>query len=319
MLFVGLLVTLGLSNCKERDDYPSFDGNDEEEIWEDIIPADDEMSVITGRIKEGAPFFKTFLADSTKVIQSGIEYTHIRFINSLDQKMSMHVVEIDRSKGNFTLQALSPFGDYLYTTSQKLPEMMKMNESKVSGKLVAAITGGSVTSGKPTGNYVQNGRVVATSTSLTVPTVGVRKDNSNIEVRNTYDVAVYPVDAIVPADYSQLIPGTNWMLYYGNEAIYTTTTTVARTSIGFSEDMSKIYLISVDGVENDFSAGIMLNNLRTIYAALDCYSAFYTGGSTSNALSVRSDEAPMGYVSKNLSLKGPVDNSVPYAIAIVEK
>jgi len=44
---------------------------------------------------------------------------------------------------------------------------------------------------------------------------------------------------------------------------YTTTTTIARTSIGFTPDMQKIYCIAVD----DFSAGIMLNSQRAMFRA----------------------------------------------------
>lgn len=317
----GVLV-LGINGCSVRDDYPVFEKK-EEVIIEDIIPPDNVMSPLSKKIQEGTPYFKSFLVDSTHTIVTGVEYTHLRFISNIDQKVSMHIIEIDRSKGDFTIQGLSPFGDYLYATSQEMTEMMMMNERFVSTdrEIVAAIVGGTIgtsVAGKPSYTYVQNGRVISTNTSLTYPAVGVQKSDRSIKVLNTYDNKIYPVTPIVPADYQHLISGTNWMLYYGNEAVYSTVTKVARTAIGFTENMSKIYLISVDGV-NTFSDGITLNDFRTVYKALDCHSAFYTNGSGTNAMAVKSaGKTKNGYELKNFPTS-TTPPAVPYAIGIIAK
>jgi len=314
------VLLMGMNSCTVRDDYPVFERK-EEIIIEDIIPPDNVISPISQKIKDGTSYFKTFLIDSTKIVVTGVEYTHLRFISDIDQKVSMHIVEVDRSKGDFNIQALSPFGDYLYASTQQLPEMMKMNERLVDSdkQLVAAIVGGTIgtsVAGKPSYTYVQNNRIITTNTLLTYPAVGVRKSDKSIRVLNTFDNLVYPVTPIVAADYSQLISGTNWMLYYGHEALYSTTTKVARTAIGFTPDMQKIYLITVDGVDA-FSDGIMLNDFRLVYKALGCNSAFYTNGTTSNALAIKSpEEEKLGYKLKNLPATPP---SISYAIGIVAK
>lgn len=315
-----VLLVIGVNGCTVRDDYPVFE-EEEEEVLEDIIPVDNDISPITQKIKDGTTYFKTFLIDSTKSVVTGVEYTHVRYVSNIDQRVSMHIVEIDRNKGDFNIQALSPFGDYLYATSQELPEMMKMNEKFVSNdkQIVAAIVGGTIgtsVAGKPSYSYVQNGRVISTNTTLTYPAVGVTKANGEIKVLNTYNNTTYPVTAIVPANYSQLISGTNWMLYYGNEAVYTTATKVARTAIGFTPDMKKIYLIAVDGV-NTFSDGITLNDFRLVYKALGCNSAFYTNGSATNALAIKSpSNVKHGYDLKTIAATAP---TVPFAIGIVGK
>lgn len=305
-------------SCEVRDDYPTFEPK-EEEIIEDIIPADNDITPLTQKIIDGTSFFKTFLLDSTQSIHVGIEYTHIRFLDEFDRKVSMHVLEIDRSKVNVTIQGLSPFGDYLYHVTQILPEMMEMNEPKMNGTLIAAIPGGAITTGQPSSTHVQNGRVIVERPNKVLPMVGVRKDNGAIEVLNSPSTTTYPVPVVNVEEYSQIIGGTNWMLYDGDDVTYTTTTTVARTSIGFTPDMQKIYCIAVDGV-NDFSAGIMLNSKRTIFKALGCDNAFYTNGSATNSLGVRvpSKSGRFGYeyVLKNFPQSGE-PGGINYAIGFV--
>lgn len=309
-----------MKSCEVRDDYPTFEPK-EEEIIEDIIPPDNNITALTQKIIDGTSFFKTFLLDSTQTIHNGVEYTHIRFLDEFDRKVSMHVLEIDRSKANVTIQGISPFGDYLYHVGQALPEMMQMNESKMNGTLIAAIVGGAITDGRPTATHVQNNRLIVKRTSKVLPMVGVRKDNGVIEVLNSPDATLFPVPDVDDTQYSQIIGGTNWMLYNGNEVSYTTTTTVARTSIGFTPDMQKIYCIAVDGV-NDFSAGIMLNSKRTIFKALGCNNAFYTNGSATNSLGVRlaNSSVPNGYeyVLKNFPQSG-IPGAINYGIGFVVK
>jgi len=286
-LSIGLL--FAVQGCEVRDDYPTFE-REEVTVEEDIIPEDSDIAPLTQSIMDGTAFFKTFLMDSVQTIHPAVAYTHIRFLDEFDRKVSMHVLEIDRSKADISIQALSPFGDYLYHVGQPLPDMMRMNEPKMAGTLLAAITGGDLTAGRPTATYVQNGRLIVERTSKTLPMVGVRKDNGAIAILNSPSTADHPVPDVEVDQYSQIIGGTNWMLFNGIERVYTTTTTIARTSIGFTPDMQKIYCIAVDGV-NDFSAGIMLNSLRTIFRALGCDNAFYTRGAAFNALGLRQPTA----------------------------
>lgn len=293
-LFVPLIVGMIFSSCKQRDDYPDFSNLEPPVVEEDIIPADNDILPITQRIKSNAPFLKTFLLDSNKTVTTGIEYTHIRFLNDLDQKVSMHIVEMDQSKKKVSMVALSPFDDYLYST-QQLPEMMKMNQETLSSKLMVGIVGDNHSAGTPTGTYVKKGRVIKTNTSLTLPYIGMKKGSSEIFFLNSPNTTDFPVPAIVPSEYSNLIAGQNWMLFNGVDVVYTTTTTVARTAIGMTADKQKLYAISVDGV-NDFSAGISLNNFRTIFKALGCSVAFFTSGSATNAIAVREQD---NFVLKN--------------------
>jgi len=318
-LGIGLL--FAAQGCEVRDDYPKFDRT-EVEAEEDILPEDNDILPITQRIMDGTAYFKTFLLDSAQTIRPGFEYTHVRFLDEFDRRVSMHILEIDRSKADVSIQALSPFGEYLYHVAQPLPEMMRMNEPKVTGTLVAAITGAELSGGQPFSTHVQNGRLIVERTNKTRPMVGVRKDNGAIEVLNSPHATNFPMPNVDVAQYSQIIGGSNWMLFrhagQDLEENYNTTTTIARTSIGFTPDMQKIYCIAVDGVD-DFSAGIMLNSKRTVFKALGCNQAFYTRGSGFNALALRQETASgHEYVLKNLP-QGGTPGGINYAIGFVVK
>jgi len=312
---ISLLATAFFASCTQRDDYPDFSNLQPDLPVEDIIPPDVQVTPLVQKIQSGSEFFKTFLIDSSETIVDGVEYTHVRFLNNIDQKVSMHILEIDRSQANIGIQALSPHNDYLYST-QVLPEMMLMNQRTAQGTIVAAIVGDAFSSGTPTGTYVRNGRVIKTNSSRTIPYVAVEKATNEIVFLNSPNATDFPEPIINPADYTHIIGGQNWMLFKGAEWVYTTTTTVARTSIGFTADMQKIYAITVDGV-NDFSAGVSLNNLRTVYKAIGCSTAFYTNGSASSSLAVKKagvDE----WILKNFPQSG-VAGGIANAIGFVVK
>lgn len=306
-----MVALLAFSACKQRDDYPDFSDIKPPEVVEDIIPPDNQILEITKRIQAGSTFVKTFLMDSTYSVNPGIEYTHIRFLNDLDQKVSMHIVEMDQSKAKISMVAMSPYDDYLYTT-QVFTELMKMNQESIPSKLMVGIVGDNHSSGTPTGTYVKKGRVIKTNASLILPYIGVKKGSSTIEILNSPDSKEYPTNPIVPSEYASLIAGQNWLLYKGNQWVYSTTTTVARTAFGMTSDKQKMYCISVDGV-NAFSAGISLNNLRTIFIALGCSDAFFTSGSATNALAVRDKDE---FVLKSIPQTSPpfVANAIGFTI-----
>lgn len=310
-----LLTSLCVVSCKQRDDYPDFSKKEPPKKVEDVIPPDNKMEPITEKIKNGTAFLKTFLLDSSVNIQAGFDYTHIRFLNSIDQKVSMHIVEIDLSRPGVSMQTLSPYDDYLYVV-QPIVGMLQYNQKTAEGKLIVGLVGDAFSGATPTGSYVKAGRVIKTNVSKILPYVGVKKGSQVIEVLNSPNATTFPATEIVPSQYKSLVAGQNWMLYKGYEVIYTTTTTVARTGLGFTQDMKKAYVITVDGV-NDFSAGIALNNMREVFKSLGCYHAFFTNGSASNSLAVW-NEKKSDWLDKNFPQSGTF-GSIANGIAFYQK
>lgn len=301
---VGLLLVINA--CKQRDDYPDFSNIEPPKEEEDVIRPDNNILAISQKLLNEVPFVKDFLVDSSVNVAAGVEYVHFRFINNLDQKTSVHIVELDKSKANISMVSLSPYDDYLYST-QLLPEMTLMNQETVSDQLVASIVGGAHSSGNPTAAFAKKGRLIKTNTSSTIPYIGVKKGSSEIEILNSPNATTYPVPAIVFNNYFSLVGGTSWLIFNGVE-ITATSTATARSGIGMSADKQKIYLISVDGV-NDFSAGISTDNFIKIFKALGCSVAFYTNGGTASSLAVRQNE---NFILRNIP---STTNKMPATVA----
>lgn len=299
-------VILALGSCKQRDDYPDFSNIEPPKVVEDIIPSDNSILPISQKIMSGTTFVSTFLIDSNVVVAPGVEYTHFRFMNNLDQKTSIHIVEIDRSKANIGLTSLSPYDDYLYAT-QQLPEMMAMNQETLAGDLAVGLVGGAHSSGNPTAAFVVRGRLTKANTSRTLPYIGTKKIGTDIDILNSPNSTTYPAPAIVFTDYYSLIGGASWLTYQGNDILITSTAT-ARSGLGMTADKQKIYLLAVDGV-NAFSAGVSTNNFIQLFKALGCTNSFYTNGGTSNALAIRQGK---DFVLKNFPA---TTNGQPAAIA----
>ncbi|MEJ5053317.1 phosphodiester glycosidase family protein [Sphingobacterium sp. MYb382] len=275
---------LALFSCKQRDDYPVFEEPKVVEVEKDTIPPDNNIEAITKKIMDGTDVIKTFKLDSTTVLSSGINRTHVRFQNRLGQSMSMQLLEVDLTTPNVTIQALSPFDDYLYTT-QTVSDMAKYNEDRSGGQIIAAINGDAATSGAPTGSFIKTGRQIKTST--TTATTNVRpfiavKNDGTILIGNRPSTTV-PLDAYNLNDFKHLVSGVSWLLYKGDVVNSTVTTVQANTAIGLTAG-KKLYALVVDGGNNAFSVGITYNDMGKIMKALGCTHAFSTNVGTSSVM-----------------------------------
>lgn len=288
-IITAFVVGILFNSCKRRDDYPKFEAI-EEEVDEEVIPKDDVMSAITKVISNNTNLIGTFQMDSTTKLDDGFEHTHIRFLNKVDEPISLHIMEVDLSSPNISALALSPYNDILFST-QYLAEMAEFNERRAEGKLLAAINGDVNTSTQPTGSFIWFGKKLKTTstteTSNTRPFFGVKKDGA-------YFVGNRPSDEVAFDSYNldeieHLVSGANWLLYKGEQINYTTETVIARTAIGLSFNAQKVYCIVVDGGLPSFSIGISLNDLGEMMKAIGAVDAFYTNGNTSSSLVLRTE------------------------------
>ena len=282
--FIAMLTLLTLFSCKERDDYPSFDDPIEEETNQDVLPEDNQKTALVESVMGKTDYIKTFQMDTTQTVAPGFEYYHLRFISRDDVPISLHIVEIDQSIAKATMQALSPYNDYLYA-AQLLPEMIEFNQQGTSGNIIAAMSGDVSASNVPVGSYVKFGRVIKRNSDKIRPYIGVKKGSDKIEFFNTPDSVLYPVDPIDLSQVKHLIGGSNFLLYKGDQGTVSSPF-AARGAIGITQDESKIYLVSVDGVLADYSVGITYDDLRDFMKALGCYTAMENGSGNTNSLTV---------------------------------
>ncbi|MBE8713085.1 phosphodiester glycosidase family protein [Sphingobacterium hungaricum] len=288
------------SSCSRRDDYPNFDDKEVVEEVVDVIPPDNTISEITQKIIDQTSLIAKFQIDSTTEIAAGVQYTHMRFLNALDQQISMTILEIDRAQSQVSSIAMSPFNDVLYST-QFLADMAKDNEISPPLRIIAAINGDSFTTGIPTGSYIRYGRQIkVTTTTATVntrPFFAVKKDGTMF-IGNRVDATV-PLDPYDLNDISHLVSGSNWLLYRGTSVENAAVALSARTAIGLSP--TKLFSIVVDGDNPKFSVGLKLNDVRDVMKAIGAVDAFQLNAGQTSALVVRhqSNLRPITWEVKN--------------------
>ena len=283
-LGVSFCAVLALFSCKQRDDYPVFGDPEVIEVERDTIPPDNTISVLTQKVIDGTDVIKTFQMDSTVALHQGVNRTHVRFRNKLDQAMSMQILEVDLNNPNVGVIALSPFDDYLFTT-QTISDMAKYNEGRSGGNIIAAINGDVAATGAPAGSFIKSGRQIKTNS--TTPAVNIRpfiavKNSGDVIIGNRPNTTV-PFEPYNLNDFKHLVSGGTWLLYKGGIITSTSAVVQANTGIGMTVG-KKVYAVVVDGGNNAFSVGITFNDLGKVMKALGCSDAFSTSITTSSVM-----------------------------------
>jgi len=282
---------LSLVACKQRDDYPVFEQKEPVVTVPEVIPPDNEVGTLVKKIMDKTDIISIFKLDSTTTLTNGIKRTHVRYVNKLNQAMSMQILEVDLSKSNLGVTALSPFDDYLFTV-QTMGDMAKYNETRSGGKIIAAVNGDVVTSSAPTGSFIFRSRQLKTTTTTatanTRPFLGVKKDGS-VFVGNK-PLASSPMDAYNLNDLAALVSGGSWLLYKGAAVASTVTTAQANTAVGLNGDKNYLYAVVVDGGTNAFSVGITYDDLGRIMESIGATDAFVTNGGTASVMVQRMEK-----------------------------
>jgi len=263
-----------LYSCKQRDDYPSFDDKVIETTPTDSIPDDKEIEPVTKIIMDRTDLIKKFQVDSSVTLATGLVRTHIRYLNKLDQPVSVQLLKAELSTHTVFPTVMSAFDDYLYV-SQPIGDMAKYNEQRAGGEILAAINGAL----SSTYSYIKNGRQINVSTSniktkeKTRPFFAIRKDGTTY-IGNCVDTTKFAFEPYDLNQFSGLVSGTNWIRYRGYTVLSTVAVVQAITAIGLSADRKTMYALVVDGGDINFSVGISLNDAAALMGALDSYDAF---------------------------------------------
>lgn len=299
LLGISVFTSVFAVSCVDRDDYPTFDPPAVEQ--EEVLPPDADMTATTKLIMEKSTLIGKFQLDSTKQLADGIVHTHIRFLNRLEQPVSMHVLEVDLTKSTVAARAISPYNHLLYTL-QSLTEMARDNHTAES-KIVAAINGDSFTAstGEPTGSYYKDGVARKVNTSVLIPYFAVLKDGKVVigNKPKADDVAAV-VDV---AQVQQLISGKEWLLFDHKAVSLVSTTVEARTILGLTP-AGKLFVLVVDGAQAKFSVGATLADMQSTIQALGAKTAFSLDGGTSASLVKYFPESQKWQLLNNPTIKG---------------
>ncbi|MCS4224933.1 phosphodiester glycosidase family protein [Sphingobacterium sp. BIGb0165] len=302
LMFVLFLISF--VSCKKRDDYPKFDDKKEGLVPEDVIPPDDKIEKITQKIMNQADVVGVFQMDSTVSLADGLERTHIRFLNKLNQPTSIQILEIDLKK-KIVPYVMSSFDDHLYV-AQPVSDMAKYNEVSSGGEILAAINGATTA----TYSYIKNGRKINISTTSgkekTRPFFAVQSDGVAY-IGNCFDTLQFNFEPYDINKFKGLISGTGWLQYRGSVIVSTSAVVQANTALGLSSDRSTLYAVVVDGANSSFSVGVTFNDLARIMKAIGSYDAFVVNSGGASVMAQRQLSAgSVGLASWNIVNKPPV-------------
>lgn len=284
---MGLMLALFFTSfvsCKKRDDYPKFNEKKEEIVPDDIIPPDNKIEKITQKIMNQADVIGVFQMDSTVTLADGLQRSHIRFLNKLNQPTSIQILEIDLKK-KIVPYVMGAFDDNLYV-AQPIPDMAKYNEASSSGELLAAINGATVA----TYSYIKNGRKINISTTSgkekTRPFFAVQFDGTSF-IGNCFDTVQFNFEPYDINRFKGLISGTGWLQYRGAVIVSTSAVVQANTALGLSSDKSTLYAVVVDGASGSFSVGMTFNDLARVMKSIGSYDAFVLNSGNASVMTQR--------------------------------
>ena len=247
------------------------------------------LIAVVDLIKSKTTLVKSVTSSETNTLDEGITITNLKYINSADKNMSMHIIVADFSYKHVTAQVLNPFKTH-EKKFQQLPAIVKANEEP-NTKIWAAVNGDffSWSNMETSGPFIYDGYV--------------RKSNTPGSTRSAFGITRtgLPVFLNPPAGETSvftygdnllrhLIGGREWLLYNGKKITITDNSVEPRTSIGMRED-KKVISIVVDGREASHSNGMSLAQLQSVYEALGAKFAFNFDGGGSTVAVVRQNNA----------------------------
>ena len=97
------------------------------------------LIAVVDLIKSKTTLVKSVTSSETNTLDEGITITNLKYINSADKNMSMHIIVADFSYKHVTAQVLNPFNTH-EKKFQQLPAIVKANEEP-NTKIWAAVNG----------------------------------------------------------------------------------------------------------------------------------------------------------------------------------
>lgn len=314
LLLVGLII--GLQSCKQRDDWPHFDNADLTPTPPPKEVEDLNKTWYTQTLESKSnTMFKRFIQDTVFQLHDGVEYTILRFVDGLDQFQKFHIIEADLNNPKIGVTSMSAYGMPM-PNLQNLSNMAIDNDGK-AGKIIAAINGGTYTSGAANyglaaSGFVYNGTIMKTiaqsNANAILPYLGIKK-NGEIIIGNSPSVTSYPVEWINQSEFLHQVFGLNFVVYdsWNNTA---NTDMISRSVVGLNENENKIYFIAGDAHQVGIARGMGLPNFARIVRDLGITKAFLPNNSLFSQLVTRNERTLSGLLNVTFPL---ANKPMPYS------
>ncbi|MFD2554384.1 phosphodiester glycosidase family protein [Sphingobacterium tabacisoli] len=300
-LGLGIIGCLLIGGCKQRDDYPEFDREAyfkaSQEKDKEIIDTQKSWYVTTLEDSKNK-MFKSFISDTTWTLSEGVEYAKIVFIDGLDQRQMIHVVQADIKNPKVKVVSMSAYGVAL-NNRQVLDQMTADNEG-IGGKILASINGDNMststtnTYGITTNGFVYYDKVMkavaSTNANKLIPYLGVKK-SGEVFLGNSPNITTYPTTWVEQSELVHQVSGPTWLMYGPNNTNTASTSVLARSIVGVNQDESKLFFVVLEGNRPNVSVGMGLPNMATLLRGWGMYKGFMPYYSQYGQMTIRQEDS----------------------------
>lgn len=240
-------------------------------------------------IKTKFSLIKSIVSTDTKVLAEGITAYNIKYVNTSDRNMSIHIIVADFGYKQVTAQVLNPYNTH-EKRFQNLTDMVKANE-EVGTKIWAAVNGDyfSWSNMETTGPFIYDGTIRKSNpVGSTRPAFGITR--TGLPVFLNPPSGQPAVNQYGDNLLRHLVGGNQWFIYNGNKITINDTTVEPRTAIGMRSD-KKVIAITVDGRQASYSNGMSFVQLQSLFDVLEAKFAFNLDGGGSTVAVIRQNNA----------------------------
>lgn len=258
--FISALL-LTAASCKNEDASPTIIEND--------------LSPITQRLMDSTDLINDVFWDTTFMVAPGVEETDIHYLSMKGLTMRMFLFKVDLKEEGVSLNPLTPYGSSGFGM-QTIPEMM--NWLEIPGKKVVAGVNAdffNMSTGEPRGIVYLHGEAIKEVPLAGRSFFGVDK-NGKLLIAHSDDLEEYK-DQI----YDGLGAGDLLVRDYALAPISNQEDIHPRTAVGITDNQI-VYFMVVDGRQFDYSNGLTLPEMASLFMALEVKDATNLDGGGSS-------------------------------------
>lgn len=244
--------------------------------------------------------------DSSTAVTEGVKQSYIHFLTQDGYSTRVYAYEVNMATPSIDLKVCTA-NDYNSTmySKQVLSEQAKLVES-AGNTVIGGINGDYfVSSGKPNGVLVKDGKIIKKySTKATWTYFGITKDKQAV-IGDEADLAANSMDNLRDA-----IGGKDWLVRGGNIMPQTVPTREAKTAIGVTS-AGKVVMFVVDGGLFNYSNGLILADVAKIMQQLGCTDAIsLSSGRSSTFMSRVNNLIALRNIPSNNMVEDPISNGL---------
>ena len=267
-----------------------FSGCNEDEVGPDY-PAPQPVTKIGKAIVEKTSLIASLSTDTTWTVFPGIEATQLRYLAYDGMPQMMFFYEVDLTVENITISQTTPYNENIGAADPEPATRQALHVDAPGFKIWGGSNSdfGSESQKMPQGIFHHNGVCYKSTFNSTPARPRSFFYLTNDKKAYTADASEY--EAIAESGVILEACGGGPVLVSGGNTINIPDpddlSVEPRTSIGVSEDGTKVYIMVIDGRRYTYSNGMSFHDMSEVMHAVGCYSAINLDGGGSSTFFTR--------------------------------